>query len=70
MPADLQIRTDASGCTTFIAPQPESNRARRRRINRLVTHHGMSKMRAEVVVDMLTDDEINAPTLPDFAWSR
>ncbi len=68
MPPDLQIRTDASGCVTFVAPPPISGRARRRRIDRIVTRHGMSKDRAEQIVDDLTDDEIDAPTLPDFAW--
>lgn len=70
MSTDLQTHTDASGCVTFIAPLPISGRARRRRMDRLVTRHGMSKDRAEQIVDDLTDDEIDAPTLPDFAWRR
>ena len=70
MSTDLQTHTDASGCVTFIAPLPISGRARRRRMDRLVTRHGMSKDRAEQIVDELTDAEIDAPTLPDFAWRR
>lgn len=70
MQSEFETRVDASGCVTYIA-SPVSNRGRRKKIRQLVHVHLMSSIRAEQVVDLLTEDEINDPVeLPAWVHRR
>lgn len=70
MRTEFETRVDASGCVTYIAP-PVSNRGRRKKIRQLVHVHRMSSIRAEQVVDLLTEDEIDDPTkFPEWINGR
>jgi hypothetical protein len=71
MQSEFETRVDASGCVTYIAPPPMSNRERRKKIRQLVHVHRMSSIRAEQVVDLLTEDEIDDPVeLPAWVHRR
>ena len=70
MHTDLQIKTDANGCVTYVAPAAESNRSRRKRVRKLVFLRGLTFLQAQSAADHLTIEEIDdcSTPLPSWAW--